>query len=108
MDDDPVQLLFKDFAQQTRIFPYAGNTDVDISFNKPGFTQAESDNVRKRVVFEVLLVDGKQVLVAAKNIVQIPEGAILSFNDLFDPGSGFTRIGKSKSRFLVEVVNAGH
>lgn len=108
MDDHAVELVVERNLLNSGVFPNTWNADIDVSFDGCSITKSESNDIGVGVVIEVLLIDSEQVLIAAKDVVQISDVGGFRFCNFLNPGRCFSGFRKLESRPFVEEVDARH
>ena len=85
MNDHAIKLILKGDLLDAPVLPHSGYADVDLTFNGISFTQIESDDIRERVVIEILLVNTQEKFVTAENVAQLTDLIAFRLSNLLDP-----------------------
>lgn len=109
MDDDPVQFIHFWHIELRSIFTHAVNANENIASDDPFFfAMIKSDNIGKRIVVEILLVNSQQISVAAQNNADFPRSKAFGSSRFFDPPPDGCFLFGAEIRILGEKMNVTH
>ena len=108
MDYYTVELVVERDLLSSCVFPNTWNADVDVAFEGCSITKSESNDIGVGVVIEVLLIDGEEILIAAKDVIKVSDVGGCCFCNFLNPGRRFSGFRKLESRPFVEEVDARH
>ena len=91
VDHDPKQFVVERHLEFQGVLAYAVDADKQVALDLGWGRVGEGNNIGQRVVLQVLDIDGMQVVIGAKDKVELQEDMLFLFNDRFDPGSYFFR-----------------
>lgn len=94
MDDHPAQFLLFSNSVDAGIFRYSFQANEQVAFNNRRILVGEGNDIGKRIVLEVGLVEMQQVFIAAEYDLYGPELMVFPFDDCRYPLVEEFRIGQ--------------
>ena len=81
----PKQFLLKRHPEQDGILAHPFHTDIDVAVEPVTLHIVERDDVGERVVLKILQVELEEILIIAKDIVDIPDLLAVVFGQTGEP-----------------------